>query len=97
MDAAFNDGATSFYIASHNGHVVRVLLADGAAMDAAINDGDMPLLMACLFERVEVARELLAHGAAVNHASNDGATVLSYALYRENAALEALLRPAGAV
>jgi hypothetical protein len=55
---------------------VRELLARGAAVDAALNDGRTLLLIASEAGHLEVVRELLARGAAVDAARDDGATPL---------------------
>ena len=68
----------SLHIASEKGHleVVRELLARGAAVDTAENDGATPLFIASEKGRLKVLRELLARGAAVDTARNDGVTPL---------------------
>ena len=55
---------------------VRELLARGAAVDTADNDGNTPLCIASWKGHLEVVRELLTRGAAVDTARNDGATPL---------------------
>ena len=55
------------------------LLARGAVVDAAINDGTTPLTIASFMGHVDVVRALLARGATVNRVMHSGATPLSYA------------------
>jgi len=74
--------------------VVRELLEWGAAVDAADDDGDTPLHVACRFGRLEVVHQLLARGALPNFAANDGSTALSLATYRGHAVIVQLLRSA---
>jgi hypothetical protein len=65
VNAAMNDGATSLYIASQEGHnaIVRELLTRGADVNVAMNDGRTSLHIARVYGHAEVVRELLAHGA----------------------------------
>ena len=56
--------------------VVRELLARGAAVGAADDNGTAPLHYASAAGHLEVVRELLARGAMVNAATIDGTSVL---------------------
>ena len=51
--------------ASHFGHVdiVRVLLAHGAVLESRARDGCTPLLLAALYDKLEVVRLLIKKGA----------------------------------
>ncbi len=79
IEAAANDGATSLFIASREGHfdVVRELLARGANIEAATVDGATPLIHASYCGIVDVVRVLLAAGANKHHVDNDGDTATS--------------------
>ena len=52
--------------------VVRLLLEQGAKVDARANDGTTPLYLALQQGRIEVARILVASGADVNAKTNVG-------------------------
>jgi len=80
-EIAHADGATPLLIASGNGQLelVRELLSQGAAVDAALRDGATPLFIASEGGHLEVVRELLARGAAVDAAKKSGVTPLSIA------------------
>ena len=73
---------------------MRELLARGAAVDVAENDGATPLFIASQKNHFEVMRELLQRGAAVDAAMNNGATPLFIATARGHAAVAALIRAA---
>jgi len=83
-----------------NAGVVKALLAAGADIDAANNEGHTALLWACFYGRLEAARALVAAGANVNAVDEDGSTPLNLARGRSgrpaNPAIEALLLAAGA-
>ena len=74
--------------------VVRELLARGAAVDAARNDGWTPLLIASWAGHLEVVRELLSRGASPGAVANNGATALSRATANGHVAVANLLRAA---
>ena len=74
--------------------VVQKLLLRGAAVDAAMNDGRMPLFTASARGHLEVVRELLARGASPGVADHSGATALSTATANGHAAIAQLLRAA---
>ena len=65
IEAAMNQGATSLYVASREGHldVVRELLARGANANAAFNTGTMPLILASWRGHAEIVGTPSAAGA----------------------------------
>ena len=73
---------------------MRELLARGAAVDAAENDGYTPLIIASQKGHLGVVRELLARGALPGSAAHNGATALSVATANGHAAIGQLLRAA---
>ena len=74
--------------------VIRELLARGAAVDAANNDGVTPLLAASDDGQLEVVRELLLRGASPGVVSNAGDTARSAALAGGHDEIAKLLRAA---
>jgi uncharacterized protein len=82
-----------------NAGVVKALLAAGADIDAANNEGHTALIWACFYGRLEAARALVAAGANVNAVGQYRWTPLNCARGRHghaNQAIEALLVAAGA-
>ena len=79
-----------------NGHleVVRELLARGAAVDAAMNDGWTSLHFSSLKCQLEIVRELLSRGANPRLVTNGGSTALSIATHKGHAAVVQLLTAA---
>ncbi|CAC5404465.1 unnamed protein product [Mytilus coruscus] len=80
-----DDGCSSLYWASQNGHVnvVKELLQHSADVNKCSNDGNPPLQIACYNNRIEpniasqkghvnIVIELLQHSADVNKCRNDG-------------------------
>ena len=70
--------------------MAEILLARGARVNAANNDGDTPLMFASCKPCPEMTRLLLAHGADVNAHRKDGQNSLIYAAgggYAENVRL----------
>jgi ankyrin repeat protein len=73
---------------------VRELLARGAAVDTARNDGATPLFIASKKGHLEVVRELLSRDASPGAVANNGATALSRATANGHVAVANLLRAA---
>ena len=73
---------------------MRELLARGAAVDTAMNDGWTPLHVASQMGHLEVARELLARGANPGLATISGNTALASATANGHAVIIQLLRAA---
>jgi ankyrin repeat protein len=71
------------YLASQDGRleVVKRLLASGASVDTANEQGATPLYIAACRGHAEVASTLIAAGANVKHACADGSTPLYSAAY----------------
>jgi ankyrin repeat protein len=85
--AAYNDDAAA----------VRLLVDNGASIDATHDDGDTPLLFAVKWSRFSAARALLERGADVNRSDSKGSTPLSCALKkRSDPAHVRMLRSYGA-
>ncbi len=82
-------GETSLSYACKSGNleIVRVLLEQGAGVNAAQTDGLTPLMLACQGGYLEVARLLLAH-----HASKMAVNVGGYTAYSLTAAALVELR-----
>ena len=97
-------GGTALIPAAHHGHVavVRELLTKTAiAVDHVNRLGWTALLEAVILgdggpAHTEIARLLLAHGADPNRADGQGVTPLAHAEQRDQQAIAALLRRAGA-
>ncbi len=86
-----------------NGHeaealaISKLLLAAGAKVDAGAKNGVTPLLSAAQYCRgVEIVKALIAAGANVNTRAPGGATPLMFAKVFQRAAVEQVLRKAGA-
>jgi len=62
--------------------IVKALLANGADVNKAANDGVTALYIAAENGHSDVVRALLANGANVNKAANDGATPLYIAAHQ---------------
>ena len=73
---------------------MRELLARGAAVDTAADDGWTPLYVASAEGHLEVVRELLSRGAFPGLAAHNGATALSAATANGHPAIAQLLRAA---
>ena len=71
MDAATEGTWPPLFGASWQGHVVRELLAWGAAMDVLDYSGQTPLLIASSWGHLGVVQELLARGAAADAADEE--------------------------
>ncbi|OQR92778.1 hypothetical protein ACHHYP_20121 [Achlya hypogyna] len=94
------ENVTPLYIASMGGHVevIRMLVAAGANVHLAYNDGSTPLTMAARSNFPEAVRELIDAGATVDHACNLGATPLFVAAQNGNLeVIQTLLRAGAAV
>ena len=101
VDALDCGGWTPLMEASYRGHagIVKALLAAGADVNAASNDGETALIYACIYDRLECARLLVAAKALVNARDDDGRTPLNLSRGSDgaaNPATEALLLAAGA-
>ena len=91
-------GATPLYIAAKEGHVAvaKVLLDNGAAIDAKADDAGAPLSIAARNGHLEMVKLLLEQGAAVDGADASGSTPLYFAAKEGHAAVVALLLDRGA-
>jgi len=91
--------STSLYAAAQEGHLIVVtkLIAAGADVDAATNDGATPLFIAAENDHNDVVTKLIASGADVNMArTTDGSTPLYMAASKCNVAIVANLLQHGA-
>ena len=59
--------------------IAALLLEQGAAVDGNSPDGKTPLMLAAMFNRVEIMKMLIAHGASVDAVDSRGMTALSLA------------------
>lgn len=75
---------------------ISALLAGGANVEVADEQGMTPLLLAIKQGRRDVVELLLAHGADIHHAANDGVTPLFLAIRERRSDLVALLLDKGA-
>ncbi len=75
------NGVTALMIASNHGHdkIVKMLLAEGAKVDAKNNNGMTALMFASKNGHDKVVTMLLAEGAEVNAKGINGMTALAYA------------------
>jgi ankyrin repeat protein len=102
VEAKYSDVWTPLMWASYRGHsgIVKALLAAGADVNTASNNGYTALICACGRGRLEPARLLAATKALVNVRSADGYTPLNCSRGFKDAtaspAIEALLLAAGA-
>jgi ankyrin repeat protein len=85
-------------MAFHKGHteIAAALIAAGAKVNQAMDDGSTPLRMACQKGHTEIAAALLAAGAKVNQAADDGSTPLFIACQEGHTEVVAALIAAGA-
>ncbi|CAG2253583.1 unnamed protein product [Mytilus edulis] len=81
IDLCDDDGCSSLYQASQEGHVdvVKELLQHSADVNKCDNDGASPLYIASQNGHVDVVKELLQHSADVNKCRNDGTPPLQIA------------------
>ena len=86
------------YIACRDGHTetATALLAAGAAVNQAEDDGASPLFITCYFGHTEIVAALLGAGVAVDQATNDGASPLFVACQHGHKKIAAALLDAGA-
>ena len=83
--------------ACSGGHpeIVRELLSKGIDKDVADNDGNTPLIWACMYGHLNAATLLIVeHGADINRLDNAGHSALFWAKWRVEKDAEA--PPAGA-
>lgn len=76
--------------------MVELLLAKGAKIDRASNNGDTALMTTAKYEHPEILKLLIAKGANVNAAGPKGHTALIYATYNGRLENMKLLLAAGA-
>ena len=80
-----------------DGAMVELLLKAGAAPNAALPDGDTPLMTAARTGKIEAVQALLSHGAEVNAKETErGQTALMWAAAEGNTAVVEALIAAGA-
>ena len=91
-------GLTALHFAiGSTANVVKLLLENGATVDAKNHSGETPLhLTAFFFDLENIAKILLDHGAAINAITYEGNTPLHYAIKYENEPMVALLLENGA-
>ena len=91
-------GATPLHAAARNGRldVAKLLLANGADINAQRRDGESALGEAAFNDRLEVAALLIQSGSKMNLPGQDGCTPLHWAAERGSAAMVNLLVAGGA-
>jgi ankyrin repeat protein len=91
-------GATALMWASHEGHtdIVRLLLSNGASIDAQQHLGRTALWYAAQQGRITAVEILITAGADVDLASSDGKTPRDIALELGHGVIAELLVKAGA-
>jgi len=89
---------TPLCVACHRGHaeIVSLLIAVGASINQAMQDGATPLFIACQQSHAEIVQMLIAAGASINQSKQDGVTPLFIACQNKHAHIVALLISAGA-
>jgi ankyrin repeat protein len=87
-------GTTLLMLASANGNVnmVKLLLSNGAAVDAQDDSGTTALIYASWKGKTDVVKTLIENGANISTATNDGRTALGVAQQTKNSAIVNLLR-----
>ena len=75
--------------------VARLLVEQGADVNAASEQGETPLMQAALMGRTEVARALVEAGANLNTKDNRGQAPLQHAVEHSHSQVIQLLRDAG--
>lgn len=81
VDAVTANGMTPLMKASHQGRgdFVRMLVAEGARLDARNADGNNALWLACVGNHLDVIDVLVELGIDINNRNDNGATPLMYA------------------
>ncbi|GMB07454.1 ankyrin repeat domain-containing protein [Thermolongibacillus altinsuensis] len=71
-------GNTPLHYASEKGlrELVRLLVENGADVNATNKEGDTPLIVAAQSGQVEIVKFLHEHGADIHHANHEGETAL---------------------
>ena len=95
VNAATPEGYTPLSLSTSAGHleIVRVLLREGATVDAQDQSGVTALMHACMHGYSEIADLLLLHGANVDLHNKDNTTAIGLAArYGRPGALGALFR-----
>jgi hypothetical protein len=79
-------GATPLHYAAWNGHVeiARLLLQNGAEVNARSNNGYTPLHSASIFGQVDILHLLVENGANLEAQANDGRRALHFAAIHGN-------------
>lgn len=77
---------TALHLAAEDDYAdcVKLLLDNGAQMDARNADNQSPLHLACLAQSVESVEILIQHGVDVNATYKDGRTSLHAAIVKES-------------
>uniref|UniRef100_A0A1Y1NC46 RING-type E3 ubiquitin transferase n=1 Tax=Photinus pyralis TaxID=7054 RepID=A0A1Y1NC46_PHOPY len=91
-------GKTSLQVAAHQGHVqvVKLLLRNGAAVNASDSDGDTCLHYAAFGNQSEVLELLIQNRADLNTSNRSGCTALHIAAHKQPARCVQILLAAGA-
>ncbi|WP_238551814.1 ankyrin repeat domain-containing protein [Candidatus Symbiobacter mobilis] len=93
--AVHKPGWTPLHYAATRGHVdvIRLLLSEGARINAVSPNGTTPLMMAAYYGTTDAVRALLAAGAKVAMRNEQGLDAHDFAERAGNRASMALLRP----
>lgn len=96
--ADIGNGHTALMYAAEFGHIAvgKLLLANGADIDAVDNFNDPALNVAAFHGQLEFAKMLVEMGATLNVRGYGNRTALGHAISRGHGEVEAFLREAGA-
>ena len=96
MSPTLRESCGVFGVYSPHEDVARMLMSNGANVNAADQEGRTALMQAAVYGHVDVARALLSNGAEVNAKDREGRTALTQASTYGHADVVRLLLSNGA-